>query len=269
VQLRANTFKQGLAGPRAQFGLWLGLADPVCAEICAAAGFDWLLLDAEHAPNNTRTLLAQLQALESYPSHTLVRIPAADVVLIKQVMDIGFQSIVVPAVESAAQARTLARGMRYPPQGTRGVGTALARAARWGGTADYLASADAEACLIVQIETLPGLRDVAAIAAVEGVDALFIGPSDLAAALGHRGDAAHADVQRAIQDLIGAARAAGKPIGTLATDEVLARRYLDWGCTFVAVGVDTVLLRVAARDLARRYLGTRPEPERRGNDGRG
>jgi 4-hydroxy-2-oxoheptanedioate aldolase len=162
--------------------------------------------------------------------------------------------------------------MRYPPGGTRGVGTALARAARWGGETGYLTGADAEACLVVQIETLAGVHHAAAIAAVPGVDAVFIGPADLAAALGHLGDAAHSDVQRAIEGLVGTIRAAGKLAGILAADEAMARRYIAWGCTFVAVGVDTVLLRTAARDLARRYLGTpagtRPvETERSKSDG--
>ena len=256
MTLKANAFKRRLAEPAPQFGLWLGLADAYTAEICAGAGFDWLLLDAEHGPNDVRTVLAQLQALEAYASAPVVRIPSADVALIKQMMDVGAQSILVPAVDDAAQAQRLARAMRYPPGGTRGVGTALARAARWGGATGYLAGADAEACLVVQIETLAGLHNAAAIAAVPGVDAVFIGPADLAAALGHLGDVANAEVQRAIEALVGTIRAAGKPAGILAADEALARRYIGWGCSFVAVGVDTVLLRTAARDLARRYLGT-------------
>jgi 4-hydroxy-2-oxoheptanedioate aldolase len=267
VPLKLNQFKRGLAGPKTQFGLWLGLANPYTAEICAGAAFDWLLLDAEHAPNDVGTVLVQLQALEAYPSHAIVRIPTANVTLIKQMMDVGAQTLLVPMVEDAGQALMLARGMRYPPEGTRGVGTGLARAARWGGIVEYLAVADGEACLIAQIETLAGVRNVAAIAAVKGVDALFIGPSDLAAALGHRGDAAHAEVQRTIEGLVRTIRAAGKPVGILAADEKLARLYIEWGCAFVAVGVDTVLLRLATRDLARRYAGGPSETKGSMTDG--
>ena len=267
VTLRANQFRRRLAGPETQFGLWLGLANSYSAEICAGAAFDWLLLDAEHAPNNVQTILAQLQALESYPSSPVVRIPSADPTLIKQMMDIGAQSILVPAVEDEVQAQALARAMRYPPGGTRGVGPALARAARWGAEVDYLTGADAEACLIVQVETLTGVGNAAAIAGVTGVDAVFVGPADLAAALGHLGNAGHADVQLTIEELIRVVRAAGKPIGILAADEALARRYIAWGCTFVAVGLDTVLLRTAARDLAHCYRGAAAQSRRSKTDG--
>jgi 4-hydroxy-2-oxoheptanedioate aldolase len=267
MPVKPNLFKRGLAEEKTQFGLWLGLADPYSAEICAGAAFHWLLVDAEHAPNDTRSVLAQLQALEAYASHPIVRIPTADVTLIKQMLDIGVQSILVPCVESAEQAQMLARGMRYPPAGIRGVGTALARAARWGGIPDYLAVADEEACLIVQIETLAGVRNAAAIAAVSGVDGVFIGPADLAASLGHRGDAGHVEVQRAIQDLVGVIRVAGKPAGILATNEDLVRQSIAWGCTFVAVGLDTALLRVATRQLAGRYMSSPIETSRTKTDG--
>jgi 4-hydroxy-2-oxoheptanedioate aldolase len=254
--VRINQFKRGLQSARQMYGLWLGLADPYAAEICAGAGFDWLMLDGEHAPNDVRSLLGALQAIAPYPGHPVVRIPSADVTLVKQVLDIGAQTILVPAVDDAAQALLLARAMRYPPDGTRGVGTALARAARWGAEADYLSVADAEACLIVQIETLAGVRNAAAIAAVDGVDALFIGPADLAASLGYRGQATHPKVREAIEALIRTARSAGKPVGTLTTDPDLARHYLACGCSFIAVGVDTLLLRLGARELAQRYLGS-------------
>jgi len=267
MPVKSNLFKHGLRRGKPQFGLWLGLANAYTADICAGAGFDWLLIDSEHAPNDTGSVLAQLQALEAYTSHPVVRIAAADCTRIKQMMDIGAQTILVPCVESAAQALELARGMRYPPDGTRGVGAALARAARWGGNTDYLAGADAEACLVVQIETLAGMSNAAAIAAVEGVDALFIGPADLAAALGHRGDAGHEKVQAAICELVGAVRSAGKPVGILAADETLARQYIDWGCMFVAVGIDTVLLRIATQQLAARYMAVPAEAPRSMSDG--
>jgi 4-hydroxy-2-oxoheptanedioate aldolase len=254
MQIKTNTFKAALkSGERAQIGLWLGLADPICAEICAGAGFDWLLIDGEHAPNDVRSILAQLQAVTPFPVHPIVRPVIGDVPLIKQLLDIGAQTLLVPMVESAEQARQLVAAMRYPPAGIRGVGAALARASQWNRVTNYLHEADDQMCLLVQVETRLGLENLDAIASVEGVDGVFIGPSDLSAALGHLGKPGHADVQQAIEDAIRRIRLAGRAAGILSTDETLTRRYLSLGCTFAAVGLDGNLLMRATQDLARKF----------------
>jgi 4-hydroxy-2-oxoheptanedioate aldolase len=254
MEIKKNTFKAALkSGERAQIGLWLGLTDPICAEICAGAGFDWVLIDGEHAPNDVRSILAQLQAIAPYPAHPIVRPVAGDVQLIKQLLDIGAQTLLVPIVESAEQARLLVSAMRYPPAGIRGVGAALARASQWNRVTNYLHEANDQMCLLVQVETRLGLENLDAIAAVEGVDGVFIGPSDLSAALGHLGKPGNADVQHAIEDAIRRIRASGRAAGILSTDETLTRRYLSLGCTFVAVGLDGNLLMRATQDLARKF----------------
>jgi 4-hydroxy-2-oxoheptanedioate aldolase len=254
MQIKTNTFKAVLkSGERAQIGLWLGLVDPICAEICAGAGFDWLLIDGEHAPNDVRSILAQLQAVAPYPAHPIVRPVSGDVQLIKQLLDIGAQTLLVPMVESAEQAKLLVASMRYPPAGIRGVGAALARVSQWNRVANYLHEANDQMCLLVQVETRLGLENLDAIAAVEGVDGVFIGPSDLSAALGHLGKPGHADVQQAIEDAIRRIRASGRAAGILTTDEAQARRYLSLGCTFVAVGLDGNLLMKATEELARKF----------------
>jgi len=256
MDLTPNTFKSALqSGERAQIGLWLGLANAITAEICAGAGFDWLLIDAEHAPNDLRSILAQLQAVAPYPVHPIVRPVSGDVQLIKQLLDIGAQTLLVPMVESAEQAKLLVSAMRYPPQGIRGVGTSLARASRWNRVSNYLQLANAEMCLLVQVETRLGLDNLEAIAAVDGVDGVFIGPSDLSAALGHLGNPAHPDMQKTIEEAIRRIRATGRAAGILTGDEAQARRYLALGCKFVAVGSDGALLMRATQDLARKFNG--------------
>lgn len=174
MQMKTNTFKAALkSGERAQIGLWLGLADPICAEICAGAGFDWVLIDGEHAPNDVRSILAQLQAVAPHPVHPIVRPVSGDVQLIKQLLDIGAQTLLVPMVETAEQAKLLVSAMRYPPAGIRGVGAALARASQWNRVTDYLHLANDQMCLLVQVETRLGLDNLDAIARVEGVDGVF------------------------------------------------------------------------------------------------
>ncbi|GCL62886.1 4-hydroxy-2-oxoheptanedioate aldolase [Pseudaquabacterium pictum] len=256
----ANTFKQALTAPGARIGLWLGLADPYAAELCATAGFDWLLIDGEHGPNDLRSMLGALQAVAPYPSHPVVRIPQGDAVLIKQVLEIGATTLLVPMVETAAQARDLVRATRYPPQGVRGVGSGLARSSRWGARPDYLQQANDSVCLLVQVETASALAQLDAIAAVEGVDGVFIGPADLSASMGHLGDPGHPDVQRAIDSAIDRILAAGKAPGILAVDDALARRYIGMGVRFVAVGVEATLLARAARALATRFTAAGVPP---------
>lgn len=248
-----NSFLAALRENRLQIGLWLALADAYSAEAVGGAGFDWLVIDGEHAPNDLPRMLAQLQALANSASSPVVRLPIGETWLIKQVLDIGFQTVLVPMVESAAQAETLASAMRYPPKGMRGVGSALARASRFNAIPDYLATADDEVCLLVQVESREGLAAIEEIAAVEGVDGIFIGPSDLAADMGFIGQAGHPEVREAVESAIGRIRAAGKPAGILTFDPVLIRRYIEIGAIFVAVGADITLLTNAARTLAESY----------------
>jgi 4-hydroxy-2-oxoheptanedioate aldolase len=254
MEIKNNTFKATLkSGARAQIGLWMGLTDPICAEITAGAGFDWVLIDGEHAPNDVRSTLAILQAVAPHPVHPIVRPVVGDVQIIKQLLDIGAQTLLVPMVESAEQAKLLVSAMRYPPAGIRGVGAALARASQWNRVNNYLLEANDQMCLLVQVETRLGLENLDKIAAVEGVDGIFIGPSDLSAALGHLGQPSHAEVQHAIDDAIRRIRAAGPAAGILSTDEALSRHYLSLGCTFVAVGLDGNLLMRATQDLAKKF----------------
>jgi 4-hydroxy-2-oxoheptanedioate aldolase len=251
-----NTFKQAIAEPGARIGLWLGLADPYTAELCATAGFDWLLVDGEHGPNDLRSMLGTLQAVAPYPAHPVVRVPHGDPALIKQVLEIGATSLLVPMVESAEQARALVRATRYPPQGMRGVGSGLARSSRWSSYPQYLHEANERICLMVQVESVEALAQIDAIAAVDGVDGVFIGPADLSASMGHLGNPAHPDVSAAIDAAIGRILTAGKAPGVLTVDEALARHYIALGARFVAVGVDATLLARAARALAAAFRAT-------------
>jgi 4-hydroxy-2-oxoheptanedioate aldolase len=256
MQTPVNPFKQALRDKRAQIGLWLGLADHYTTEICAGAGFDWLLIDGEHSPNDLRTILQQAQAIAAYPaSHAIARVPMGHghvgQALIKQYLDLGLQTILVPMVDTAEQAATLVQSMRYPPQGVRGMGGA--RASRWGRFPNYAKEANEQVCLLVQVETREALGQLDAIAATEGVDGVFIGPADLSASLGHVGNPNHPEVQAAIEDAIRRINAAGKAAGILTPDEALARKYLEWGALFVAVGLDTQILARATVALAARF----------------
>ena len=250
MEMPVNTFKLRLQSGEAQIGLWLGLADAYCAELAANAGFDWLLIDGEHAPNDLRGMLGQLQAVAPYPSHPVIRPVIGDTALIKQVLDIGVQTVLVPMVESADQARELVKAIHYPPHGVRGVGSALARASRWNSIPGYLDKADEQMCLLVQIENREGLANLDAIAAVDGVDGVFIGPADLSASMGYRGNPGHPEVQAAIEDAIARIQQAGKAAGILSADQKLAKRYIELGAAFVAVGVDTTVLMRGLQSLA-------------------
>ncbi len=245
-----NHFKRALQEKRPQIGLWLGLCSSYSAELLAGAGFDWLLIDGEHAPNNVQTVLGQLQAVAPYPSQPVVRPPWNDAVIIKQLLDVGAQTLLIPMIQNAEQARDAVRATRYPPHGVRGVGSALARASRWNRVPDYLLQADEQMCVLVQIETREAVKNLDAILQVEGVDGVFIGPADLSADMGFAGNPQHPEVQRTIDDAIARIRAAGKAPGILMANKVLAQRYLEAGALFVAVGVDTTLLARAAEALA-------------------
>ena len=245
-----NHFKRALQEKRPQIGLWLGLCSSYSAELLARAGFDWLLIDGEHAPNNVQTVLGQLQAVAPYPSRPVVRPPWNDAVIIKQLLDVGAQTLLIPMIQNAEQARDAVRATRYPPHGVRGVGSALARASRWNRVPDYLQQADEQMCVLVQIETREAVKNLDAILQVEGVDGVFIGPADLSADMGFAGNPQHPEVQRTIDDAIARIRAAGKAPGILMANKALAQRYLEAGALFVAVGVDTTLLARAAEALA-------------------
>ena len=245
-----NHFKRALQEKRPQIGLWLGLCSSYSAELLAGAGFDWLLIDGEHAPNNVQTVLGQLQAVAPYPSRPVVRPPWNDAVIIKQLLDVGAQTLLIPMIQNAEQARDAVRATRYPPHGVRGVGSALARASRWTRVPDYLQQADEQMCVLVQIETREALNNLPQILDVDGVDGVFIGPADLSADMGHGGNPQHPEVQRTIDDAIARIRAAGKAPGILMANKALAQRYLEAGALFVAVGVDTTLLARAAEALA-------------------
>ncbi|HAT5012701.1 MULTISPECIES: 4-hydroxy-2-oxoheptanedioate aldolase [Serratia] len=245
-----NHFKRALQEKRPQIGLWLGLCSSYSAELLAGAGFDWLLIDGEHAPNNVQTVLGQLQAVAPYPSQPVVRPPWNDAVIIKQLLDVGAQTLLIPMIQNAEQARDAVRATRYPPHGVRGVGSALARASRWNRVPDYLQQADEQMCVLVQIETREAVKNLEAILQVEGVDGVFIGPADLSADMGFAGNPQHPEVQRTIDDAIVRIRAAGKAPGILMANKALAQRYLEAGALFVAVGVDTTLLARAAEALA-------------------
>jgi 4-hydroxy-2-oxoheptanedioate aldolase len=248
-----NSFKQAIAAGQRQIGLWQALASPYTAEICAGAGFDWLLIDGEHAPNDLPLVLQQLHAVSASPTEPVVRLPWGDPVLIKQYLDIGARSLLIPMVESGAQAAKMVAACRYPPRGIRGVGSAIGRASRWNRTPDYLHKAEEEICLLLQIESVQGLNACDEIARTEGVDGVFVGPSDLAAALGHLGNPGHPDVQSAIFRAIKIIRGAGKAAGMLAADEQLARKCLEAGASFVAVGTDVTILARGAEALARKF----------------
>lgn len=253
-----NRFKAALKAGKPQIGFWLALANAYTAEIAGGAGFAWLLLDGEHAPNDIPLLTGQLQALSASPSHPVVRLPIGEIWMIKQVLDIGAQTILVPMVESGAQADMLAKAMLYPPHGMRGVGAALARASRFNAIPDYLQTANDEVCLLLQIESRAGLRSLEDIANTEGVDGVFIGPADLAADMGFLGKPGAPEVQAAVEDGLKRIIATGKAAGILTSDLALARRYLDLGATFVAVGNDVTLFANAMGNLAKQFSGEVP-----------
>ncbi|MCY1164380.1 4-hydroxy-2-oxoheptanedioate aldolase [Polaromonas sp.] len=259
MQTPVNTFKQALTNKQAQIGLWLGLADHYTTEICAGAGFDWLLIDGEHSPNDLRSILQQLQAIAPYASHPIARVPMGHghvgEALVKQYLDLGLQTLLIPMVDTPEQAATLVRAVRYPQNdgkgGIRGMGGA--RASGWGRNPAYVHEANAQVCLLVQVETRLALENLDAIAATDGVDGVFIGPADLSASMGHVGNPGHPEVQAAIGDAIQRIVKAGKAAGILTPDEALARHYLELGATFVAVGLDTNLLVKATSALAARF----------------
>lgn len=248
-----NRFKAAIAEPQTQIGLWLGLANSYTAEVCAGAGFDWLLVDGEHAPNDLQTLVGQLHAISASQSHPVVRAPIGEAWIIKQLLDIGAQTLLIPMVETREQAREIVRAAKYPPQGIRGVGAALARASAFNRVGDYLTTANDQICVLVQVESTAAMSAIEEIASVNGVDGIFIGPSDLAADMGYIGRPGEPVVQEAVENGLSRIVAAGKPAGILTSDTVLAARYIELGASFVAVGTDVTLLSTATTALAKKF----------------
>lgn len=252
MQTPVNPFKQALKAGIPQIGFWLTLTDSVAAEICAGAGFDWLLIDGEHAPHDLNSILGQLQTIAAYQAcHAVVRVPTGNDVLIKQYLDLGAQTLLVPMVESAEQAAQIVQACRYPPAGIRGVGGS--RAGRWGRYPRYLHESNEQVCVLVQVESQKGLENLDEIASVDGVDGVFIGPADLAASMGYPGDAGNSVVQAAILDAIPCIVQRGKAPGILTRDEAQVRQYLSLGALYVAVGIDSFVLAGQTSALAARF----------------
>lgn len=252
MELMRNNFKKAISEGRVQIGLWSSLCSNIGAEVVADAGFDWILLDGEHSPNDVPSVMSQLQALVGGTASPIVRPAWNDAVMMKRFLDIGAQSILVPYVQNADEAQRAVAAVRYPPAGIRGV-AASTRANHYGRVNNYLKLADSEICLLVQVETRSALGQLEAIAKVDGVDGVFIGPSDLAASLGHIGNPAHPEVQAALEDAVKRLKAVGKPAGILTLNEEEARRYIGWGYVFVAVGSDIGLLGRGADALAKKF----------------
>ncbi len=248
-----NGFKEALREGRALYGFWVALADPYAVEIAAQAGFDWILIDGEHAPNDLRSIVAQLQVAAAFPSHPIVRLPIGDPVLIKQILDAGAQTLLIPMVDDAAQAEALVRAVRFPPRGMRGIGFGLGRAGRFSAIPDYMETADDQICLIVQAETRKAIESLDEILAVDGVDAVFIGPNDLAADMGYPGRLDAPEVTEAIRDALGRIRAAGKGAGMLDFNPDAVAGHRENGANIIAVGADTPMLAGAASKLAARF----------------
>ncbi|AXL11528.1 2-dehydro-3-deoxyglucarate aldolase [Microbacterium foliorum] len=249
------SFRERLAAAdRSLIGMWACSGSPLVTEVAAGSGLDWLLIDMEHSANSLESTLVQLQVVAAYPITPVVRVPSNDTVAIKQVLDLGAQNIIVPMVSSVEEARAAVAATRYPPQGVRGVGSALARSARWNRVDDYLRDSATHTSLTVQIETAAGVAAAAEIAGVEGVDAVFVGPSDLSASMGLLGQQTHPDVVAAVHRVFSAVASTGTPVGVNAFDPAAADAYVAAGADFVAVGADVALLARASEALAARFI---------------
>ena len=254
MELPINTFKQRLLAGEQQIGLWTSLISPAAVEILGDSGFDWILIDTEHAPTETPVVADLLRAASLGTASPVVRPAWNDMVLLKRLLDVGVQTLLVPFVQSPDEAARAVAATRYPPRGMRGVAS-VHRSNRYGRVPDYFARADEQMCVLVQLETRAAIDALEGIAGVEGVDAVFVGPSDLAASLGHLGNNAHPEVRGTIERACRRAQAIGKPIGILAPIESDARAYLDMGFSFVAVGSDVVVLRKGCDALVKLFKG--------------
>lgn len=242
-----NKLKAALKRGETQIGCWASFADPYATEVLSTAEFDWILIDAEHSPNDLRTIMQQLQILEGKKSDAVVRLPMGEPWLIKQVLDAGAQSLLIPMVETADQARALVQATQYPPHGIRGSGASIARASMFSTRENYIKTANAQICLIVQVESRAGLEALDEILTVDGIDGVFVGPSDLSVDMGYQGDMSQPEVQDAIKDALGRISSAGKAAGIISVDDKEAQEYAQWGARFLAVGVDLIMLTATAR----------------------
>ena len=254
LHLSPSFREQLAAADRSLIGMWGCSGSPLVTEVAAGSGLDWLLIDMEHSANTLESTLLQLQVVAAYPIAPVVRVPSNDTVAIKQVLDLGAQNLIVPMVSSADEARAAVAATRYPPEGVRGVGSALARSARWNRVDGYLQDSARHTSLTVQIETAAGVGAAAEIAAVDGVDAVFVGPSDLSASMGLLGQQTHPEVVSAVEQVFAAVKAAGKPVGVNAFDPSAADAYIAAGADFVAVGADVAMLARASEALAARFI---------------
>lgn len=252
MNLPTNHFKRAIGAGQLQLGLWSGLSNSITVEVLANSGFDWLLLDTEHSPNELPMVHSQLQAISQGKAHPIVRPPWNDTVTIKRYLDVGVQTLLIPFIQDAQEARNAVAATRYPPLGVRGY-SAAARASDYGRVKDYPTRCEEELCLLLQVETPQALANIEAIAAVDGVDGIFIGPGDLSASMGFIGKPMQPEVVAAIEDAVRRIRACGKAAGILVGDEALARHYIEIGCTFVAVGSDIGILARGAEALAAKF----------------
>lgn len=253
MEIRKNKVKAYFKEGKTTYGIWNGIANPYVAEICAGAGFDWVVIDSEHAPFDLNSILASSQAMAAHQSGIIVRPPSGDPVYIKRLLDVGVQTLIIPIVETEEQARNLVRAITYPPSGIRGVGAALSRAAQWGRVSDYFEKVQEETCLIIQIETVKGLQNLEAICQIEGIDGVFIGPADLAASMGKLGQSSDEGVKVEIKRALKIIKDSGKVGGILALQDDLVKEYRDAGASFIGIGVDLIALAQATQALANKY----------------
>ncbi|WP_428797090.1 4-hydroxy-2-oxoheptanedioate aldolase [Vibrio kasasachensis] len=258
--LPINQFKQQLNQPAPLWGLWLGLPDTSCAEICGSAGFDWVLIDGEHASFDLTSIKLHLQALAAHSASPIVRAEEANPTLIKRLLDIGAQTLLLPMINTQQEAELAVQAAFYPPIGQRGIGAALARASQWNRIPQYLQRANEEVCVLVQVETKQAIENIEQIASVEGIDGIFIGPSDLSGSMGHIGNPSHPEVVAAIDHAIDVIQASGKAAGILSLDPQQAQQYAKRGVKFIGAGVDTLLLRAGAESLANQLKQPQAEP---------
>jgi 4-hydroxy-2-oxoheptanedioate aldolase len=252
MDMPRNAFKHAISKGQLQIGLWCSLCSPVAIEVVSHSGYDWLLLDTEHSPNELPMVHSQLQAISQGKAHPIVRPPWNDTVTIKRYLDVGVQTLLIPFIQDADEARDAVAATRYPPLGVRGF-SAAARASDYGRIKDYHKRCEEQLCVLLQVETPEALANIESIAAVDGVDGIFIGPGDLSASMGYIGQPMHPEVVAAIEDAVRRIRACGKQAGILVPDEKLARHYIEIGCTFVAVGSDIGILARGAEALAAKF----------------
>jgi 4-hydroxy-2-oxoheptanedioate aldolase len=261
MELPANTFKRALKTGKVQIGLWCSLSNNYVIEVVAGAGFDWLLLDTEHSPNELDMVLSQLQAVAAYPAHPVVRVPWNDMVCIKRYLDIGAQTLLIPYVQNEQEAKSAVAYTRYPVEGLRGM-AGTSRATRFGRIKDYAKTAQEELCVLVQVETQTAIDNIEKIAAVDGIDGIFIGPADLHASLGYAGETANPKVKPIIDEAIRRIRKTGRAAGILTSDETNAKEWLELGCQFVAVGSDAGILARESEALATKFKRSAKEQGR-------